>query len=229
MHGSTMLEAGFLLLSLAVLGGVVWTCFTFGTRRLAIRAALGSALWAALTLGLATTGVLADFSLPPRLPLLFVPGLMLTFWFARVAGRSGVLGAPQVVLVGLQTFRFLVELLIHRAVLEGVAPPQMTWPWLGSAGLNPDILTALTAPLVVVGIKRGWVGRRGLLAWNALGLTCLTTVVSVAVLSMPTPFQQLTPDNVWVGYAPYIWLPSLMVTAALWLHLLSLAKLLRER
>ena len=221
MSDST-LSIVFALFSLAVAAGVVGLLARFGSRRLAAMSAVGLALWAAGTWLLADTGALAVFTLPPRLFLVFVPGLMLTAWLARVAAKSGVTSAPAALLIGLQLFRLPVELLIHQAVSEGIAPPQMTWPWPGGSGMNPDVLTALTAPFVALAVHRGFLGRSGVIAWNLFGLLMLATVVIVGLVSMPTPFQLLKPDNTWIAHAPWVWLPTLLVTTAILLHLLSI-------
>lgn len=220
-----MLASVFSLFCILVMLGVVLFLRRYATRRLAKRTALALGGWAALTWTAAASGQLAVFTLPPRLLLIFVPGLALTAWLARAALRAGVERAPAAALIiALQLFRLAVELLIHQAVVEGVAPPQMTWPWPGGSGLNPDILAALSAPVVAFAVHRGVVGRRGVVAWNALGLLTLATVVTVGILSMPTPFQQLTPDNTWIAHAPWVWLPSVLVTTAVLLHLLSLGQ-----
>jgi hypothetical protein len=59
------------------------------------------------------------------------------------------------------------------------------------------------------------------LAWNILGLALLVNIVGVAILSTPR-IQLFGPDrlNVWVMYPPFVWLPAVMVLAALAGHLL---------
>lgn len=217
-----MLPSVFVLFSALVMVGVIGLLARYGGRRLAGVSAAGIVVWAAITWWLADVGVLAVFTLPPRLLLVFIPGLVLTAVLAAAATRAGLHEAPAALIIGLQVFRLPVELLIHQAVAEGIAPPQMTWPWPGGGGLNPDILTALSAPLVAVAVHRGALGRRGVIAWNVFGLLMLTTVVTVGILSMPTPFQQLTPDNTWIAHAPWVWLPTILVTTAILLHLISM-------
>lgn len=54
-------------------------------------------------------------------------------------------------------------------------------------------------------------------------------VVIVAILSIPSPFQQLKPDNIWVAYFPFVWLPTAAVVAALLGHLVLFRKLNQAR
>jgi hypothetical protein len=65
------------------------------------------------------------------------------------------------------------------------------------------------------------------MAWNIMGSMLLATVVTIAVLSFPTPFQMIAsdPPNVWVTHVPFIWLPTVLVPAALLGHLLTLRQL----
>ena len=206
---------GTALAFIVLLGVFVWRTQTRSTLMgfIAIAAA-----WMLLTDGLARAGLLGTFDFPPRIILLFIPGTVGTMMLAR---RSIASAAPWSWLIGLQTFRVVVELLIHGAVERGIAPPQLTW-----TGLNFDIVTGVTAPIVAWLVVQGKIGRRGIWVWNLMGMALLLLVVSVAVLSMPIPIQRFHPDNTWVVGAPYIWLPCVFVFAALWLHVLSFRKLL---
>jgi hypothetical protein len=52
--------------------------------------------------------------------------------------------------------------------------------------------------------------------------------VTIAVLSMPTPFRAYDgPPNVFVASVPFVWLPTVMVMAALLGHLLLFRRLRR--
>ena len=125
------------------------------------------------------------------------------------AWRSEWHKRPLAFLVGFQAFRILVELAIHQAVVEGVAPPQMSWE-----GRNFDILTGITALLLIPVVDRlpSW----SLHAWNFAGAVLLLNIVSVAMLSLPTPFQLFEPDNVWLLFFPFTWLPLILAMMA-WL------------
>lgn len=178
-----------------------------------------------LGLGLAASGLLAFGPLPPPPFLLFVSGFALTVAFARSrVGVDLVRHLPLSLLVGFQAFRILVELLLHRGALDGLTPPQMTY-----TGFNFDVVTGLAAVVVGVGIDRGLLGRRAAQAFNILGILLLANVLTIAVLSMPTPLRTFVsyPVNEWIASAPFIGLPTILVPFAVLGHLL-LWKRLRD-
>ena len=209
------LVAGFVALSLAMVLG-----FGFAARSKLV-GAVGLA-WAVVTGLIGYSGWLADFdSLPPRIFLLFVPTLIGVAYmsFSRFGKRLAHFSLT--LLIGFQAFRILVEILIHEAVVQGIAPPQMTW-----SGLNFDIVTGVTALLILpfAGRLPKWL----LHIWNFMGFALLALVVTVAILSMPTAIQQIEPDNVWVAYFPFVWLPTILVAFALLGHLVVFRKLYLE-
>ncbi len=184
---------------------------------------LAGIAWLAITGFIAKTGLLSDFSsMPPKIGLLLAPTFAATvaLAFSKFGERLSLL--PLTFLIGFQAFRILVELLIHRAVQEGVAPPQMTWD-----GINLDILSGITALLLIPFAKR--IPNWGILVWNTLALCLLLWIVGVALLSFPTAFQRLEPDNIWVAHFPFVWLPTVAVTSALIGHLAVYRKLLSKK
>jgi hypothetical protein len=83
------------------------------------------------------------------------------------------------------------------------------------------VLTGITAIVVAFLVARGLAGRRLVVAWNIAGLALLVNVVTIAILS--TPVFRYFGDaglNVFVTYPPFVWLPAVMVLAALAGHLL---------
>jgi hypothetical protein len=111
---------------------------------------------------------------------------------------------------------------MHRAASEGLMPVQMSY-----SGFNFDIVTGASAALVALALWTGRGGRRLAFAWNALGSTLLLVIVSIAVASMPM-LQAFGPEreNRWIAYFPYVWLPTILVPAALLGHVLVWRKLL---
>ena len=210
--GSTLLVAGMLVLCAAVLGA-----FSVAVRDRKL--ALGAVGWVVVVSVVASTGVLASFA-PPRPLFVFVPTLAAVVWVFR-RRRDALVSHPLGLIVGFQAFRILVELMIHQAVVEGIAPPQMSW----YPGLNQDVITGILALALAPFATRVpvWVLR----AFNAVGAFLLLWVVGVAIVSMPTPLQQLEPDNVWIAYFPWVLLPVVLVSAALLAHLTLHAKLTR--
>ena len=68
------------------------------------------------------------------------------------------------------------------------------------------------------------------LTWNVLGFLLLANIVIVAMLSTPR-FRVFGEDrlNVFVTYTPFVWLPAVMVLAALAGHLVIFRALLASR
>src|SRR5262249_39206913 len=111
------------------------------------------------------------------------------------------------------------ELLMHRAVAEGVMPEQMSY-----SGWNFDILTGIGATLLLPFANRApaWLLR----AWNLLGIALLTNILVIAVVSTPL-VAAFGPDRVttFVPYPPYVWLASVLVGAAITGHILLIRRL----
>jgi len=210
---SSLLIIGFVVLGIGLVAGTAIILKSW-------RFAAGGAIWLLLTGLLGRSGVLADFSgTPPRIVLLFLPTFVgVAALIFSPFGRR-IVDLPIAVLVGAMAFRLPVELLIHLAVRDGVAPPQMTW-----TGMNFDILAAISGLVLIPFAKQ--IPRWGILLWNVAALGLLLWVVGVATLSMPTAMQKLEPDNIWVAYFPYVWLPTIAVACALLGHLAIFRKLL---
>lgn len=154
------------------------------------------------------------------MPVLLVVMLAALVWAWRSAWGDALSRLPLGVLVGFQGFRILVEIGIHQAAVEGIAPMEMSW-----SGWNFDIVTGITALLLAPFAHR--LPRWALLSWNVLGLALVSFVVGIGLLSMPTPLQQIDtePPNTWIATWPYVWLPAVHVWLA-WLgHLLVFRRL----
>lgn len=154
---------------------------------------------------------------PPPLMLLVVLMLALTTWFGLSAtGRAMAERLPFAALVGLQAFRLPLELVMHRAAVDGLMPVQMSY-----SGYNFDILTGLSAIPVAWLALKGQASRWLLVGWNAMGSLLLVNIVSIAVASTPT-FAAFGPErlNTWVTSEPYVWLPGFLVPSAFLGHFL---------
>jgi hypothetical protein len=94
-------------------------------------------------------------------------------------------------------------------------------------GRNLDIITGCSAVLVAMLVAAGAANRWMVALWNTMGLGLLANIVGVAILSTP-PFHYFGTDrlNVFITYPPFVWLPSMMVLAALTGHLLIAKALL---
>jgi len=234
-EGSAALRTLFVGLSLLVaaffVAGIYWSTLRSGAslavaRRNGSMAAIASVAWLALTGVLASRGAL-HFSPPPTMLPLFPIIIVSAIGFAlSPVGRTVALSIPLGALVGFQSFRIGVELVMHRAYVEGLMPVQMTY-----TGRNFDIVTGITAAGVAIWLARGNRSNGVVFAWNTLGLGLLANVLIVALLSAPTPMRRFMnePANVWVTRAPWIWLPTVFVWAAIAGQALIYRRLWHER
>jgi hypothetical protein len=188
------------------------------TGRMALFVALG---WMGLTGYLGWAGHL-DAWAPPRMLFLLVPMLAFLVWAAWQPWTARLGDLPLALLVGFQSFRIVVELLLHSAVIEGVAHPTMTW-----SGTNMDIVPGVTALLLAPFADR--LDRKVLQGWNLLMAGVLVVTVVTGVLAAPSPFRQIMgdPPNAFVAGFPYVWIPTVLVCSA-WLGHIVLFRRLRR-
>lgn len=231
-HESWFLFGAFLLLPAVMLAIAITLLASVTAKDLRARTLWRGALtcvsWMVGWCAIGASNVLDHWeSRPPRAFLMVVVLFAVTFAlaFGKVGTRMREL--PTRTLIALQAFRLPVELLMYRAALEGLMPIQMSF-----AGYNYEIVTASTAALIgAFGLWSSrplphWLGW----AFSALGLGTLTTILVIALASMPT-FAAFGPDrvNTWVTHFPYVLLPAVLVQVALFGHLVLLRKLNRER
>jgi hypothetical protein len=173
------------------------------------------AAWMAGTYGLASSGLLARFEERPPPFAIFVVALVALSLAAGLSRVGGVLaaGLPTAALVGSQAFRLPLEIVMHRAAQEGTMPVQMSF-----AGWNYDVVTGSTAVIVSLLAATGRASRALVAVWNGLGALLLATIVGIAVVSTPL-FAAWGSEprhvNTWVAYPPFVWLPAVLVAAAL--------------
>jgi hypothetical protein len=230
----------FLVWSFALLGVLVASAFplglyaasrrlgphTAGARRAAVVAGLGAAAWLGITLAAAAGGALNFTGTPPTMALMLAGmlALALGLGLSRVGERLAA-GLPLAALVGVQAFRFPLELAMHRAYEEGLMPVQMSY-----SGLNFDVVTGITAIAVAGLLAAGRMPPWGVRLWNWMGLALLANIVVISNLSAPTPLRvfMIEPANEWIARAPFVWLPAVMVLMALLGHVVVFRRLRME-
>jgi hypothetical protein len=227
LPGSLFLQAIFYGLAIAIVGGAL-VLLRAASRasgdspsqaaRLQRRFLLGTAIWLSVVSAAAFSGLLLPRDGPP-LPfaLMIISILVLGVAIARsTIGERLARGSSLAALVGFQSFRFPLELAMHRAYTEGLMPIQMSY-----SGRNFDIVTGLTALLLAFAMIVTRVPRWVVAAWNVMGLILLANILGVAIMSTPV-FAYFGPDrlNVWVMWMPYTLLPAVMVLAAWAGHLI---------
>jgi hypothetical protein len=196
-------------------------------RRRALAVVLSAGVWMTGTWLAAAGGVLRRWeATPPPFAVLVVVTVVLACLIAFSGyGRRLAIGVPLWTLVAVQGFRLPLELAMHAMYERGIMPEQMSY-----SGRNFDVLTGATALIVAPLVRSGRGGRWLVATWNVAGLTLLVNIVAIAILSTPR-FHYFGTDrlNVWVTYPPFVWLPAVMVLAALAGHLVIFRALATER
>jgi hypothetical protein len=197
------------------------------TRRVALVTGIAAIAWLAAAWVVGDSGILREWDRTPPPIVLFV--LAITSTAIAIAfspyGRRLTVFLPLWALVGIQAFRLPLELAMHQMFERGVMPQQMSY-----SGRNFDIVTGVTAIVVALLVASGRGGHRLVFAWNVLGSWLLLNIVVVAILSTPR-FRYFGDHNlnVWVTYPPFVWLPAVMVLAAMAGHLMIFRALLTEQ
>jgi hypothetical protein len=179
--------------------------------------------WCALQGAAAGSGLLARFDARPPPLALFLAAVVagaVGFGVSRFASPLAR-SLPLAGLVGFQAFRLPLELVMHEAARAGVMPSLLSF-----AGWNFDIATGTLAIPVAALVAAGRAPRWLVPAWNALGLAALGIIAVIAIGTAPF-VQAFGPGQVngWVAWLPFVYLPGVMVAAALVGHILVLRRL----
>jgi hypothetical protein len=179
-------------------------------------------LWAVACAVASLTGFSQRFEIFPfnLAPILLIPlvGILIVTFSGKMKHLLSFV--PIKVLTHLQVFRVFVEILLWLLFIDNMLPVQLTFE-----GRNFDILAGITAPLVAYFFSEN---KKVLIAWNLICLGLLINIVTMAILSAPTPIRvfENEPANTIVTYFPFIFLPAFLVPLAYGLHFLSLRELL---
>lgn len=177
--------------------------------------------WTIIISALSITGFFQDFStFPPRFMIILIVPLIIILMVTFSKTIKELLPfIPQKSLVGLQVFRVFVEIVLWLLFIQNIVPVQMSFE-----GRNFDVLTGISAPIAAYLLVNN---RIALFIWNICGLALLANILTIAILSLPTPLRVFMnePANTIVVHFPFVWLPGLLVPLAYGLHFLSLRQL----
>jgi hypothetical protein len=169
-------------------------------------------------------GKMGDFDMFPLnvMPILAVPFITILIITFSKTFKEIIIHIPQQNIIRLQSFRIFVEILLWALFITNLAPIQMTFE-----GLNFDILSGISAPVIAYLISKRSISKTGIVIWNLVCLGLLINIVTVAIISMPTPLRIFMndPSNTIVTQFPISFLPGLLVPFAYSLHFFSLRQL----
>lgn len=214
--GTTFLTVGFLFYAIK----------TSGADTLPVKAALFLiAFWLVFHTSLSLGGFFQNTAaVPPRIVAFGAfPGFLLIVIYLVFFRESFVERLPLKTLTLLHVIRIPVELVLLWLFQVGQIPQSMTFE-----GRNFDILSGISAPIIYFAAFRGdRVNRTLLTAWNIAALLLLINIFVTAVLSFPSPMQQIAFDqpNRAIMFFPFSLLPAVVVPIVLFSHLASLWKL----
>ena len=165
-------------------------------------------------------------ALPPRFIFLLLPSLI--FIMSLFVTKQGIKFIDSLQLKWLtliNVIRIPIEIILYYVFLEGLIPHLMTF-----VGYNHDIISGVSAPIIyyLFFVKKK-LHYNVLLIWNIFCLALLVNIVSIAILSAKTPFQQLAFEqpNIGVTYFPLVWLPAIIVPIVLLSHLVCIRHILK--
>jgi hypothetical protein len=224
-----MIQSGFYAWAIVALAMVFYLLnYTGQGKKWLAPYAILVTVWIAYVAGISYSGILADFSLPPRVPLLIVvPAVMACFIFTGARRFKEVLRqTPLHMPIYFQSFRIVVEFLIFGAFLEGVFPERATF-----LGLNFDVLAGISAPVTAYLYQRKIINVKGLLGWNFLSMVILIVTVYSFISTYYFTDYVARGGNSDFTKMPYLLLASVLLPVAVFLHIFSLRQIviLRDR
>jgi len=231
LHIPAALSVAFLLTTLTTVilfHRTVAAASDLSVQRLAWPITIGALIWLTAQGILSIQGIYwkTPGALPPRIFLFGVlPALVvIAVAFATSTGRRLISALPLFRLTWIHSVRIAVELILWALFLQRAVPELMTFE-----GRNLDIVAGVTAPFVAVGIVKNWFTSRMLLIWNLICLALLFNIVTIAVLSVPSPLQQFGFDqpNRAVLIFPFTMLPAYVVPMVLFSHLVAIWRLVQ--
>ena len=170
------------------------------------------------------SGLISNTALrPPGIVYVAFPAVLfvlVVFAFSRAGARIAS-AFPLWIVIGMQSFRIGVELLLHRLWVDGLAPRIVTYQ-----GTNVDIWIGLSAPLIAWISTRGRWGERLALGWNAVGLITLANAITLGALTAPglNLIHSEVPDMA-IGAFPFTYIAGFFAPLAMALHSLSIRAL----
>ena len=151
---------------------------------------------------------------------LLVPTLIIIFHFKNNKNSLTKISYKNLTLM--HFVRIPIEFILYYNYKEKLIPKIMTFE-----GLNYDLFFALSIFIIYYLLNKNIIPKKTLLVWNIIGLMFVLNIVTIAVLSTPTPIQKFgfNQPNLMIFNFPYILLPSFIVPIVIYSHIISILKL----
>jgi hypothetical protein len=202
-----------------VIAAVIGVSAAYLPRRTTFAIIAGLAIWLVYVGLFSSLGYVRDPSLrPPGIIWVVGPVVLFVVFVVRSnIGASVAAAIPLWLILGFESFRIGVELLIHRLWEDGLVPKLLTY-----AGGNVDMFVGLSAPIIAWIATQGRLGLRLAMGWNVLGLLSLANVAASSVLTGPLNLISTEVPNVAMGIFPYTFIPGFLAPLAVTLHVLAI-------
>ncbi|MBK8053186.1 MAG: hypothetical protein IPK35_07945 [Saprospiraceae bacterium] len=189
---------------------------------------VGLVLWQIYILIIGKSGILQDFSLPPRVLifLVFPAFVFIAAFLIANRNKAWIHNIPPHWLIFCQTFRIAIESLFVLSVAKGILPEIVT-----IKGYNFDMIFACTAPIVGYYVVRKNLYYQSMaLLWNYLGLGVIASIIFLFVTAIYFPQlygreTSLFPKE--FGLYPYPLVPGFLMPSAVFMHVLSILQLMK--
>jgi hypothetical protein len=170
---------------------------------------------------LSQSGILNGTALPPRMPFLVILPLFtfILFITSRPAFKTLLSRVPDHMLIYVQAFRIMVELLLFKAFEEGNIPQLTTFE-----GINFDILVGITALPMGYLVQHQKIGRQGILIWNIASVVVLAVTVGSFTYSFFFTNWVAASGSFAILQMPSLLLPAFLMPLAVFIHVCSIRK-----
>lgn len=161
---------------------------------------------------------------PPRFGLILIPTTLLIIYSLLPKQRNYIIDSRNTkISTFLHIIRLPMEIVLLQLFIYKMIPELMTFE-----GRNFDIIMGITAPIIGFLYIKQWLGKKGLLAWNILGLCLILFILFNGILSAELPFQQFgfEQPNRALLYFPFVLLPSLVVPLVIYTHITDILLLI---
>lgn len=218
-----MVEISFYVLSFVAVAMLSLLFRSYTVKKVALSLCGGLAIWIFYLSLLNQTGILRDFELPPKVPVLVIlPAILLIIWLVNSNFmKEALLSTAPHVPIALQSFRIFVELLIYATYLKGIFPQKATFE-----GMNFDILVGISSLFISYAVFKGVIKIPGILIWNLISLGILL----ITVYSFVSTYYFSEFVNSGLGYKfvefPYVLLAAVLLPVAIFLHAFSIKQVL---